>query len=270
MLGACAAPRDDAAGYRVSIPVVVPGGVARLDTRVCPASGPVRGTVVVNHGSPPSAADRPLMVPIPCGHEAVRWFSRRGFTVVAALRRGFGASDGPVAEFSGPCADPDYVTGAREAARDAAAVVRYAGTLGGARPVVVGQSTGGWATLAFAASAAAGEARAAILFAPGEGGHVAGLTAAPCAPERLVEAAGVFGRTARFPTLWLVSANDSYFGPPLSGAMARAFEAAGGRVAFVALPPFGTEGHSVFTGRGGSLEWGPAVAAFLAPGQPET
>lgn len=227
---------------------------------------PLRGTVVIAHGSPPTAGLRPRMVPIPCAHEAVRWFAARGYTVVASLRRGYGGSDGPIAELSGPCADPDYVTGATEGGRDIAAAVRFAATLGLGPPVVVGQSLGGWATLAFAASPDQGLARAAVVFAPGSGGHVAGLSARPCAEDRLVSAAARFGATARLPVLWLSADTDDVFDPALTGRMARAFDE-GDRATSLAAFHVPGPGHAGFTASGGSASWGPLIGDLLdAPG----
>ena len=45
------------------------------------------------------------------------------------------------------------------------------------------------------------------------------------------------------PVTWLVAANDSYFSPEFSRRLADAFRAAGGKVQFSVLPPYGSEGH---------------------------
>src|SRR5262249_49840808 len=64
-----------------------------------------------------------------------------------------------------------------------------------------------------------------------------------CAPHMLLAAAAQFGKAARVPVTWLVSANDTYFAPALSQRLADAFRASGGKVDFRALPSLGSEGH---------------------------
>jgi homoserine acetyltransferase len=69
------------------------------------------------------------------------------------------------------------------------------------------------------------------------------------------------------PTLWLYSSNDSYFSPELARRMAEAFRAAGGRVDFQVLPPFGTEGHFAIELSEAAPVWQPLVDAFLRKNQ---
>jgi len=224
---------------------------------------------IINHGSPADPADpvdRMRMQPGSCGSEPARWFLARGYVVVFPLRRGFGASSGEVAEGSGPCDSPDYVRSGVESARDVAAAVRYATALPYARPegaVVIGQSLGGWATLAFAALPHQ-EVAALISMAGGRGGHAFADAGGNCRPDLLVAAAAAFGRTARTPMLWIYADNDSFFPPALAWAMFSAFTEAGGRAA-LAQPRFpGGEGHALFYAAGGSRVWGPIVEAYLA------
>ncbi len=238
-----------------------------LQARVCkPAGTGPFPLAVLNHGAPPDAADVPLMVPPSCAAPAARWLLSRGFLVVAALRRGFGASTGPVAESSGPCGAPDYARAGREGARDIAAVVRYAAGLrvvARSGALVIGQSTGGWATIAYAAAPDPMVA-GAVSMAGGRGGHALGRGDTYCRPERLVAAAAEFGRSSRLPMLWVSAANDSYFGPALVSAMKDAFDRGGGAAELVVTPPFGREGHALFTTAGGEAVWGPLVDTFLA------
>src|SRR5438876_12164990 len=66
-----------------------------LQARVCRPAGeaPAR-VVVIAHGSPPSADARPGMNPGSRRSEAARRFLEGGFVVIAALRRGYGATGG--------------------------------------------------------------------------------------------------------------------------------------------------------------------------------
>ena len=249
------------------------GGVSRqLAARVCrpPSSLTAAPLAVINHGAPPTGAQIRLMQPTSCAAEPAQWFLARGYVVVFALRRGFGASDGDIAESSGSCDAPDYEHAGWEGAGDVAAIVRWAETLPGVRTdatVVIGQSTGGWASLAYAARADA-RAVAVINMAGGRGGRAFAEPASYCRPERLVKAAARFGASARVPTLWIYASNDSYFGPDVATRMQTAFVQSGGRAALEVTAPFGTEGHRLFYGAGGSEVWGPLVMRFLAEGAP--
>jgi dienelactone hydrolase len=238
--------------------------IVRICRRSDSASGPV---AVINHGSPADLVDRRSMQPAGCASEPARWFMGHGYVVVFPLRRGYGASSGGIAESSGACDSPDYLRAGLESARDVAAAVQFAATLPGARPdgmVVVGQSLGGWATLAYAAAAHPG-VQAFISMAGGRGGHAFADTPGNCRPDLLVAAAGAFGRTARTPMLWVYATNDSYFPPALAQAMYAAFTDAGGKADLV-QPAFApaAEGHGLFFAAGGSRVWGPPVAAYLA------
>src|SRR5262249_21327207 len=99
----------------------------------------------------------------------------------------------------------------------------------------------------------------------GRGGHDQNRAGRNCSPDRLVAAAGAYGRTARMPTLWLYAENDSYFPPALSARMAAAFRAGGGKAAYHLLPAIGREGHALLLSQGGAASWMPALEAFLRP-----
>lgn len=252
---------------RDRVSLEVPGTGQSLTARFCrpQASGPVP-LVVINHGSPTSADIRPGMRPAQCESEAVRWFLDRGYAVLLPMRRGYGASGGRWAENYGGCANPNYAAGGRESARDIAAAVAFGRAQPGIRPdevVVVGQSAGGWGSLALAADPPPGVV-AVVNMAGGRGGWAGGHANQICGGDgALISAVGTYGRTARLPTLWLYTANDSFFSPDVAAAMHRAFTGAGGRARLEALPAFGRDGHSLFFGQGGSAVWGPVVEPFL-------
>jgi pimeloyl-ACP methyl ester carboxylesterase len=241
------------------------GSTTDLEGRACrPATDAPATVVVINHGSPPGR-DRPFMHLFPCDDEASAWFLTRGYVVVEALRRGYGATGGEWAESYGPCDDADYIDAGREGARDIAAIVRAAEAFSFARPtgaIVVGQSAGGWGSLAFA-SQPHPDVAAIILMEPGRGSDRHGDAGSNCSPDRLIAAAGFFGRTERDGLLWISTANDSYFAPPLVTAMQAAFTAAGGVATLRHLGPYGREGHHLFFGPGGSAIWGPVVTEYL-------
>ncbi len=266
--GAASAGPVATASLDFPVPVTgADGATARLQARLCrPAAAGAARLVVIAHGSPPDAADRPRMRLTPCGAEAVRWFTARGYAVAVALRRGYGATGGAFAEAVGSCRDPDFVRAGLETARDLLAVVDAATALPGVRPdgaVLVGQSAGG-----FGAVAADGlphpKVAALVSMAGGRGGHAGDIPNRNCRPDLLAEAAGRYGATATTPMLWIYAANDSYFAPAIAEAMHARFTAAGGRAELVRPGPFGTDGHRLFFGRGGSAVWGPVVARYLA------
>ena len=242
------------------------GQVTQLQTRVCRPAGqaPAR-LVVIAHGSPPNPADRTTMQLRTCDEETTRWFTGRGYVVAYALRRGYGATGGPWAEAPGDCAQVDYVHAGTETARDIAAVVdALAGQPGirGDGVVVVGQSAGGWGTVALD-SQPHPKVSGFVSMAGGRGGHLNRIPNQNCRPDRLAEAAGQFGATATTPMLWVYAANDSFFSPAIARDMHDRFTAAGGRADLQTPGPFRRDGHALFFAPGGSAIWGPLVAAYL-------
>jgi dienelactone hydrolase len=124
--------------------------------------------------------------------------------------------------------------------------------------IAIGQSAGGFASIAFAATQPPG-LLAVINFAGGRGSR-ADLDV--CDQDSLTAAFGELGRTARVPMLWVYSQNDQYFWPELAQRFHAAFQASGGRATFIAAPPFGRDGHSLFSPRGAPV-WLPMVDTFL-------
>jgi dienelactone hydrolase len=195
-----------------------------------------------------------------------QWFVRRGFAVAVPQRPGHGATGGEYREDQGGCDDADFARAGLGAADSIATAVAYLRTQSFVRRtgvIVVGQSAGGWAALALASRPPTG-VRAVINFAGGLGGRSWDRPDNNCGPDRLIATAGEFGRTSRIPTLWIYTENDSYFAPRLSGAMAAAFRAAGGKVDYELLPAFGDDGHFMAERPGSEAAWGPAVERFLA------
>ncbi|HJU17787.1 MAG TPA: CocE/NonD family hydrolase [Stellaceae bacterium] len=249
------------------IPLDVGNARSLLSARVCRPAGeaPAR-VVVIAHGSPPLAFRRPTMAPAACNGEAARWFLDRGFVVVAAMRRGYGSSGGNWAEGLGGCENADFRHAGLETARDLAAIVDYAASLPFARPqgiVLVGQSAGGWGAIAYD-SLPHPRVSAIVNMAGGRGGHRDLRPNTNCRPDLLAAAAGAFGRGATTPMLWIYTANDSYFAPSIAAAMYDAYTRNGGRAEFYPLGPYGSDGHRLFFGRGGSQIWGPLVERYLA------
>ncbi|RYD93996.1 MAG: peptidase, partial [Sphingobacteriales bacterium] len=228
-----------------SIPSSVPGLVMTVEVFRPEGAGPFL-LAVINHGSEESSLTRKDQR-LPRFSELTELLLRAGYVVALPLRPGHGATGGPYLESQGPCGSPDYVGSGLGTARSIAATVDFfqqqsfvksTGTL------VVGNSAGGWGALAYASTQPKGLS-GTINFAGGRGGRDKGRPNRNCAPQRLIEAAGLFGSTSKVPSLWLYAENDSYFAPDLSNKLAAAFEASGGAVQFHLLDAMTIDGHGL-------------------------
>jgi dienelactone hydrolase len=218
--------------------------------------------VVINHGTPVSSADARSQK---LGFTAAStWFAQQGYLVLVAQRPGFGESDGPYLEPSGPCSNRDYVHDGRETAAVESAIVRTAARLPGVEPskiIVIGQSAGGFGAIALGDAPPPGVV-GIISFAGGRGGddheHICS------GADRLVQAAGTFGRANQVPQLWLFAANDHFFPPTVAHGMFDAYQAGSKpTVRFIDLPPFDGDGHKTF-GSADPGVWAEPVSTFLA------
>lgn len=239
-----------------------------LQARICrpPSDMPAR-VVIIAHGTFPN---NKTTVPGHCGAEAIRWFLDRGFIVVSALRRGYGATGGDWAEGIAHKPGDDYFRPGLETARDIAATVGYATALPFAQSraaVVIGHSGGGWGTIAYD-SIPHPRVTALISMAGGRGQTITedGVRRPELGvwrPDLLIDAAGRFGQTATTPMLWVYSENDSFLAPALAASLYNAFARTGGKAELVQVAPYGNDGHRFFFGPGGSQIWGPLVARYL-------
>jgi dienelactone hydrolase len=240
--------------------------VVQLHARLClPSSADPATLVLINHGSPPQAADRPKMKLGRCDQEAAQWFLSRGFVVAFVLRRGYGETGEEWAENPLGCGHPDFVRAGIETAIDIGATIDFLTRQPEVKPsdaVIVGQSAGGWGTIAYA-SVLHPKVAAFVVMAGGRGGHRDNRPNNNCRADLLADAAGRFGTTARTPMLWIYTKNDSYFAPSIARAMYHSFASAGGEADFEQLGPYGTDGHKLFFGPGGSKVWGPLVERYF-------
>lgn len=243
-----------------------PGGASLIATVIRPPGEARAPLVVINHGSPADGSQRAKMER-PKYSALSSWFLARGYVVALPLRRGYGESGGTWAEAYGRCDAPDYYNAGLRGAADIQATIDYMRTRAyvAERVLVVGQSAGGWATVALSSYNPPG-VPAMINFAGGRGGHqkLPGGGLGNCTPDALVQAAGKYGATARVPMLWLYTQNDSFFEPSLAARMAAAYDAAGGRANYKPLPAFGRDGHSLAGASSGVSLWSPLVESFLA------
>ena len=228
--------------------------------------------VVMNHGVALDQRERSFF-PLVEFRDAAMWFAKRGYMVVApAGGYGGAALDNPERGIYslfyskiGGCDNPNF----RDAGFAAAVMDKWIIDYMTAQKLivpdkvmVVGQSAGGWGALALSSQNIPG-VRAIIAFAAGRGGHVDGKPNNNCAPDRLVSATAELGRTARTPTLWIYTENDTFFGPALSKRMHDAYTAAGGNAEYHLLPPFGSDGHFLIDSPDAIPLWAPLVGPFL-------
>lgn len=177
------------------------------------------------------------------------------------MRRGYGTSPGGRVDSVGGCSNAAYLPAAAVAVADLRAAIDAMAR----RPdvtttgmIAAGHSAGGLATVALSAQAPAGLV-AAISFAGGRGSRDDDDI---CNEDGLVQAFASFGKTSRVPMLWVYATNDSYFGPDLARRLHDGFRANGGNAKFIAAPPYGDDGHYLYSVVA-RPQWTPYLDAFL-------
>lgn len=206
-------------------------------------AGPFR-LAVIAHASTQNVLRRAQM-PQPDYRALAAFLVARGFAVLVPERLGHGATGGRYVEDQGGCDEADYVRSGRVTAEEISLALDYLRQQDFIRKdaaIVIGHSAGGWGALALA-NADPKAIAAIIAFAPGRGGHANDEPNKVCAPHTLLAAAAEFGKAARIPVTSLVAANDSYFAPAFSKALAEAFRSGGGKDDLRTLPAVGSEGH---------------------------
>jgi dienelactone hydrolase len=169
--------------------------------------------VIMNHGVLLNPTDRSFF-PLVEFRDAAKWFAQRGYLVVAPVGTGYGAAAidmpehglyGPFFSKVGKCSNPNFRAPGMAVAQVDLWIIDYLAAEKRIVPkdvIVVGQSAGGWAAIALS-SMNPPSVKAIVVFAGGRGGRVDGKPNNNCAPNKLVETTGEFGRTARVPMLWI-------------------------------------------------------------------
>lgn len=248
--------------------IPVPGQDRPMSARLhLPAGTGPFPLAIVNHGSDQRLEARALM-PMPAYPALTDFLLGEGYAVLIPLRPGHGSAGGRYLEDQGGCERADY----RQAGLATAALIRAAIDHMHAMPMirpgetlVIGTSAGGWGAVALASLNPQGVV-GYVNFSGGRGGRNRGKPGENCAPERLVAAAAAFGHDARLPGLWLYAANDSYFPPHLSAALAQAYRDAGGRVTFDLRPAVPGDGHGLI--QQPAAQWEAPLRRFLRDASP--
>jgi dienelactone hydrolase len=264
---ALAAPRpvaaQDYSREELRIPMAGAGARGLEALLVRPAAGGPFPLALISHGSPPDPQERPKMSPYGMYRQAIE-FARRGFAALVVMRRGYGDSGGGYIETT--CCNPSLYSSSFQATsadlRAAIAAMKSRTDVTTQGMIAVGASAGGLASVALAADPPPGLA-AVINFAGGRRWRKpGGENIQPADSESaLVAAYKTLGSRARTPMLWIYAANDSYFAPDLVRRMHDAFTSAGGHAQLISLPPFGDDGHYLFSR--GVATWAPIVDDFL-------
>lgn len=237
-------------------------GSTELETTLYKPDGPGPfPVVVINHGK---AMGDPRFQSRYRPAIAARYFLQRGYMVLVPMRQGFSKSSGGY--IGGGC---NVESNGRVQAEDVKAVLDYALAQPEAdktRILVMGQSHGGWTTLAFG-----------TLNYPGVKGLVnfaGGLRQESCAgwQANLARAAGTYAAETKLPSLWFYGDNDSYFSPSTWQDMAARYNSGGEKARVVAFGTFSSDSHSMFGSTKGQGIWQPEVTRFLEsiglPSQP--
>ncbi|HLG82397.1 MAG TPA: alpha/beta hydrolase [Bradyrhizobium sp.] len=257
-LSAAGAAEFYAEELRIPMAAASPQGLEALLVR--PAASGRYPLALINHGTPRDSAGRATMTARSYYPIALE-FARRGFAALVVMRRGYGSSPGGFADSLGPCPSAAYLPASAAAVADLRAAIdamRTREDVGLRGMIAVGHSAGGLATIALAAQPPQGLA-AAINFAGGRGSYSPGKI---CNENGLVQAFAEFGKTSRIPMLWVYAENDMFFAPSLAHRLYDAFRAGGGSAAFIDAPPYGEDGHYLFSADG-RPQWTPLVDVFL-------
>jgi len=215
--------------------------------------------LVLNHGRADNRVDPPRFRYV----DQVRFFTERGFAVFVPTRIGYGTAGTSFDPENNGGGNPAYAPVAEAASTEILAALDYAKQqpyVDPQRVVLLGQSVGGFSTTATAAKNPAGLI-IAINFAGGAGGNPVLHPGMPGNPGRLEDLYAQFGATTKAPMLWIYTENDKFFGPHYSKAWHDAFVKAGGSADYHLLPPFASNGHTLFAK--GMEIWTPIVAQFL-------
>jgi len=183
-------------------------------------------------------------------------FVNRGFVVAVPMRRGYGLSGGRMNTSDGS----SIQTFGLNDAKDIKATIDFMSqqpSVDGKRIVLVGQSGGGLASLAYG-SLANPNIKGIINFAGG-----LKVSSKPRWDIEMAEAFGNFAKTTKVPSIWFYTENDSFFPPDVARRAYEAYQKNGGQAKLFPLPTFRKDGHTLFHSADGNQIWREEVLKFL-------
>ncbi len=165
-----------------------------------------------------------------------------GYVVMLLIRRGYGNSDGPDSELK----DTSYESGL-EASKDLKSAVVFMKTQSYVNPekiVVMGQSQGGWAAIAFSTVTVEG-----VLGTVNISGGINYISinsdSLSTRHSKWIADCGTYGKTNVIPCLWIYSPNDESIPGDASQSMFDSFKDNGGKGTFIMKPAYYPNGHGI-------------------------
>ena len=230
----------------------------KIETQIySPPGGGKFPVVVLNHGHYhlPAAADL---------REVFRGqaleFVKRGYVVVVPYRSGYSHSGGNIS-IKEACDSPGL---GREWASDVIAAIDYARdlpTVDASRIVVIGQSQGGFTTVALGSMNVAG----VIGIVDFVGAAKQPSCSGGYGPA--TDAFGTFGKTSVIPALFMYGDNDDYGSAAPTNSVPRgylkAYNDAGGHATLFDYGTYGKDSHMLFHHKDGVPVWEPVIGPFF-------
>lgn len=219
---------------------------------------------IVNHGSPPGRKEARRRMELPQFELLTDWLMGRGYVVALPLRRGFGKNGGrfdeDVEKTKGVY---DFLKAGQQTAADIKLTLAFMEDktyVQSGSALILGQSAGGWGTLALASE---NHPRIAGYVNFSGGRFAERINENPSLGDKLVEAAEKFGRTAERPSLWLYADNDESFPSSLQVRLYEAFNKEHHKAIFRSISDVPGSGHGMIYSPTAAKIWGPHLGSFL-------
>ena len=243
----------------IRIPMAAAGATGLQALLLMPVTGGDYPLVLMTNASYPSDREDREMGPGILQPEAI-WFVQRGWAVAIVLRRGYGSSGGDWRHEPFSCGKANLDTYGDEDAKDLRAAYDHLVRLpdiDGNRVIVVGDSTGGTAAVAFALHPPP-SLKAAISIS----GYWPAMLLHPWAcKSHTASSFGDLSRAAHTPMLWIYADNEYLIGSKEAVKFHEGFLASGGSSELSTVKQSRSDGQLLFRDSPGL--WGPVVQRFL-------
>lgn len=216
------------------------------------AKNPIAPIVLLNHGtSNDTRAERYRPTTM------AAYFAEHGSPMIVPMRRGYANSAGQETKVENCDLTNYYLKNAKDVEEFVSWIGRQS-IYQGRKIIMIGQSTGGGATMAYS-SLPSNRAAAILNF---HGGNRP-TSATDCKWNQRIRAFARFAPTSKPTSLWIYTANDRSSNPPYIRALYQAFTRAGGNSRLVQLPTFKGDGHFLLIDPDGREIWEPIVTKYL-------